>query len=44
MARSIGRRFLFATTFATLADGVAVAIAQPTAGPGPGMMGGGGLA
>lgn len=42
MARIIGRRFLLATTFATLAGGAAVAAAQPAAGPGPGMMGGGG--
>ncbi|HME21419.1 MAG TPA: Spy/CpxP family protein refolding chaperone [Acetobacteraceae bacterium] len=42
MTRTAARGFLLTTTFAALAFAAVVAVAQPAARPGPGMMGGGG--
>jgi hypothetical protein len=42
MTRTIERRILFGSIFASLAGAAAVAVAQPAAGRGPGMMGYGG--
>ena len=42
MTRAAGRRFLLTTTFAALVSAAVVAVAQPAAGPGRGMMGAGG--
>ena len=42
MTGTAGRCFVLATTVVTLGAAAPIALAQPAAGPGPGMMGGGG--